>query len=69
MALGALISALLYTKEELEAFEEKWHQLKGKASRIADDAIDTTEECIDKAKIIGEELKETCKRIAERLSE
>lgn len=61
--------ASMDAKEELDAAEEKWHQLKDKASRIADDAIDTSEDYISKAKIVGEELKETYKRIANRLSE
>lgn len=61
--------ASMDAKEELALAEEKWNQLKGKASEIADDAIDTSEEYISKAKIIGEELKETYKRISKRLSE
>lgn len=61
--------ASMDAKEELALAEEKWKQLKGKASEIADDAIDTSEEYISKAKIIGEELRETYKRISKRLSE
>lgn len=61
--------ASMEAKEELAAAEQKWQQLKEKASAIADDAVDTSEEYIAKAKIVGEELKETYKRIAKRLSE
>jgi archaellum component FlaC len=61
--------ASMDVKEEFDAAEEKWSQLKDKTSQIADDAIDTSEEYISKAKIVGEELKETYKRIAKRLSE
>lgn len=61
--------ASMEAKEEFAATEQKWHQFKEKASEIADDAVDTSEEYAAKAKIIGEELKETYKRISKRLSE
>jgi archaellum component FlaC len=61
--------ASMDAKEELNAAEERWQQLKEKASQIADDATETSEEYISKAKIVGEELKETYRRIAKRLSE
>ena len=61
--------ASMDAKEELKEAEEKWSQVKEKAAQIADDAVDTSEEYIGKAKIIGEELKETYRRIAQRLSE
>ncbi|WP_372883305.1 hypothetical protein [Psychromonas sp.] len=54
-------------KEEFEAAEKKWHQVKTKASEIADDAVETSEEYIDKAKVVGDELKEAYSRIAKRL--
>ncbi|QPK62344.1 hypothetical protein IVG45_16000 [Methylomonas sp. LL1] len=56
-------------KEEFEEAEKQWQQIKTKASEIADDSIETSEEYIAKAKIIGEELKESYHRIAKRLSE
>ena len=59
--------ASMDVKEELKETEKKWVQLKDKASKIADETIDTSEEYIAKAKIVGEELKETYKRIAKRL--
>jgi len=56
-------------KEEFERAEEKWSQLMSKASTIADGAAETSDEYISKAKVIGEELKETYHRIAKRFSE
>lgn len=55
-------------KEEFEEAEKKWQQVKVKAADIADDAVETSEEYIDKARIIGEELKEAYHRIGQRLS-
>lgn len=55
-------------REEFEEAEKKWHHLKAKASDIADDAIETSDEYILKAKGIGDELKEIYHRIAKRLS-
>ncbi|ADW19137.1 hypothetical protein Despr_3004 [Desulfobulbus propionicus DSM 2032] len=56
-------------RDEIEGAEKVWDQLKGKAAEIADDAVETSEEYIAKAKIVGDELKETYKRISQRLSE
>jgi hypothetical protein len=61
--------ASMDARKELEGAEKKWSQLKEKASEIADDTVETSEEYIAKAKIVGEELKETYKRISKRLSE
>jgi len=61
--------ASMDARKELEGAEKKWDLLKEKASEIADDTIETSEEYIVKAKIVGEELKETYNRIAKRLSE
>ena len=61
--------ASMEAKEELKDAEKKWVQLKEKASKITDDAVETSDEYIAKAKIVGEELKETYKRIAKRLSD
>lgn len=60
--------ASMDAKEEFEAAEKKWDQVKAKASEIADDAMETSEEYIAKSKIVGEELKETYSRISKRLS-
>ena len=61
--------ASLEAKEEFEEADKQWQQIKTKASEIADDSIETSEEFIAKAKIVGEELKDTYHRIAKRLSE
>ena len=61
--------ASMEAKEEFAEAEKKWGQMKIKAAEIADDAVETSEEYIVKAKIVGEELKETYHRIAKRLSE
>ena len=60
--------ASMDAKKEFEAAEKQWDQIKLKASEIADDAVDTSEEFIAKSKIVGEELKETYRRISKRLS-
>ena len=60
--------ASMEAKEEFEAAEKQWGQLKIKAAEIADDSVETSEEYIDKAKIVGEEIKEAYNRIATRLS-
>jgi hypothetical protein len=60
--------ASMEAKEEFEAAESQWDQIKHKAAEIADDTIETSEEYIAKAKIIGEELKDAYSRIAKRLS-
>lgn len=61
--------ATLEAKDEYEEAEKQWQHIKNKASEIADESIETTEDYIDKAKIIGEELKQAYQRIAQRLSE
>jgi hypothetical protein len=60
--------ASMDAKKEYEDAEKVWGQVKVKASDIADDAVETSEEFIAKSKIVGEELKETYKRILQRLS-
>jgi flagellar motor protein MotB len=61
--------ASMEAKAEFDTAEQQWHIVKTKAAEIADDSVETSEEVIAKAKIIGEELKETYHRIAKRLSE
>ncbi len=61
--------ASMDAKKEFEATEKQWSHLKVKASEIADDAMETSEELMAKSKIVGEELKETYRRISKRLSE
>ncbi len=61
--------ASMNARNEFEEAEKKWIQVKIKAADIADDAVETSEEVIAKTKMVGEELKETYKRISKRLSE
>jgi hypothetical protein len=56
-------------QKEFEEAEKKWCHVKTKAADIANDGKTTSEEFITKSKIVGEELKETYKRISKRLSE
>lgn len=61
--------ASMDAKDEFAEAEKQWLQIKNKAAEIADESIDTSEEYIAKAKIVGEELKEAYQRVAKRLSE
>ncbi|MDO9160900.1 MAG: hypothetical protein Q8N35_06200 [Methylococcaceae bacterium] len=61
--------ASLEARDEFEQAEKQWQQVKNKAAEIADESKETSEEFIAKAKIIGEELKETYQRITKRLTE
>jgi len=54
-------------KAEFEEAEKKWRKVKIKASEISDDAVETSEEYISKAKVVGQELKEAYSRISKRL--
>lgn len=60
--------ASMDAKQEFEDAEKKWVEVKAKAAQIADSAEDVTEEFVAKTKGVGEELKETYKRISKRLS-
>ena len=55
-------------REEFENVEKNWNTFTQKATDIADDTVETSEEFIEKAKIVGEELKATYDRIRARLS-
>lgn len=61
--------ASLEARDEFEQAEKQWQQVKNKAAEIADESVETSEEFIAKAKIVGEELKETYQRITKRLTE
>lgn len=61
--------ASMEVKKEFEEAEPKWDQLKSKGVEIVDDSKEISEEVLAKAKIVGEELKETYQRIAKRLAE
>ncbi len=61
--------ASMEARTEFEETEQQWREIKAKAAEITDETIETSEEFIAKAKIVGEELKEAYQRIAKRLSE
>jgi len=61
--------ASMEAKEEFAEAEEQWDLVKRKAREIADDSVETSDDFIDGAKVVGEELKEAYQRIAKRLQE
>ena len=60
--------ASMDAKEDFESAEKIWDKFKVKVNELADESKETSEELITKAKIVGEELKETYNRINERIS-
>jgi hypothetical protein len=60
--------ASMEAKKEFEGAEKHWDKLRNKAIELADESIETSEELIAKAKIVGEELKETYVRISKRIA-
>ena len=61
--------ASLEAKEEFEEADKHWDTIKIKATEIADDSKETSEEFIAKAKIVAEELKDAYSRISKRLAD
>ena len=61
--------ASMEAKEEFAGAEKMWEQVKLKASDIADDSVETSDEFISAAKVVGEELKEAYQRIAKRIKD
>ena len=61
--------ASMEVKDEFSASEGVWEQVKQKASEIADDSVETTDEFIVAAKVIGEELGEAYQRITKRIED
>lgn len=59
--------ASMEAKDEFGNAEKLWEQVKLKASDIADDSVETTDEFISAAKVVGEELTEAYQRIATRI--
>lgn len=57
----------LEAKDEWEKAEKNWDKFSAKAGEIYDDAVETTEEMVDGAKVIGEELAQAYQRIKQRL--
>jgi hypothetical protein len=60
--------ASMEVREEFEEAEKEWNRLKVRAAEIGDESVETSEEFIANAKIVGEELKETYHRIVKRLA-
>lgn len=56
-------------KEEWQKAEKKWESFIESLDVITDDAKETSAELLHTTKIIGDELKETYKRISSRLGE
>jgi hypothetical protein len=61
--------ASMDAKDEFAEAEKQWQQVKSKAAEIADESVETSEDYIAKAKIVGDELKDAYQRIAKRLTE
>lgn len=61
--------ASMEARQEFEQAEKEWHRLKIKAADIADKSVETSEDFIAKAKIVGEELKDTYHRVGKRLTD
>ncbi len=61
--------ASMEARDEFKEAEKQWEEVKTKASDIANDTKETSDEVISKAKIIGEELKDAYQRINKRFSE
>lgn len=61
--------ASMDVKDEFDTVDQKWDLVTQKAADIADDAVEVSEDALAKAKLVGEELKETYQRIRARLSE
>jgi HJR/Mrr/RecB family endonuclease len=61
--------ASMEARQEFEEAEKELHRLKIKAAEITDKSVDTSEDFIAKAKIVGEELKDAYYRIGKRLND
>lgn len=61
--------ASMEAKEEFAGAEKMWEQVKQKAGDIADDSVETSDEFISAAKVVGEELKDAYQRIAKRIKD
>lgn len=59
--------ASMDAKEEWQEAEKSWGEFIGSLDIISDDTKEDSAELIQATKIIGDELKETYKRISERL--
>ncbi len=60
--------ASMEAKEEWQKAEKQWEQFIDTLGVITDDTKETGAELVHATKVIGDELKETYKRISERLA-
>ncbi len=60
--------ASMDVRDEFEAAEKQWQEIKNKFNQIADDSKQSSEEFIDKTKQVAKELEKTYKRIAKILA-
>lgn len=59
--------ASMDVRQEFEEAEKTWKQLKTKGGSLADGAVEFTDEYLEKARVVGEELEHAYRRIAGRL--
>jgi hypothetical protein len=57
--------ASMEVKQEFDEAEQKWNQFK---TELVDESAEVSEDLLAKAKVVGEELKDTYQRIANRLA-
>ena len=60
--------ASMEVRDEFEAAEKQWQEVKNKVNEIADDSKQNSEEFIDKTKHIAKELEKTYQRILKIVS-
>jgi hypothetical protein len=60
--------ASMDVRDEFEAAEKQWQEIKNKFNEIADDSKQNSEEFIDKTKHIAKELEKTYQRILKIVS-
>ncbi|MGR8931714.1 MAG: hypothetical protein ACU836_13825 [Gammaproteobacteria bacterium] len=60
--------ATMELKDEFNSLEDKWDLVVKAASEAASEAAETSDEVFNKAKLVGDELKDTYQRIRTILS-
>jgi len=61
--------ASMEVKDEFEALEPKWDAIMQNCAELSDNALQSSDEVLAKAKLIGEEIKQAYQRIHSILSE
>lgn len=61
--------ASMDVRDEFEAAEKQWQEIKNKFNEISSDSKQSSEEFIDKFKSVAKELEKTYTRISKILSE